>query len=146
MSQQRKGSRPVWWVSKTPTPQINHARALSHLDMHQDNDPEKHAPALAAASHAPPHHPMPNAPSTHRDTIGAAGLRTCTQRAVRFEHQVSVSYVQAGLTSLNSFSKTLSFMVFFSLPLSAFAFLVLAFSISVFCRATLDLYTLTTPA
>ena len=41
------------------------------------------------------------------------------------------------LTSLNSFSRTLSFIVFFSLPLSALAFFLLfTFSISAFCSAT----------
>lgn len=45
-------------------------------------------------------------------------------------------------TSLNSFSRTLSFMVFFSVPLSALAFLVLALSISAFCRATYNTQTI----
>ena len=91
-------------------------------------------PCYSAAWSRPTIHSMtPSTAATTADTRWIQARACCAT----FTSKQVQSQIREKLTSLNSFSSTLSFMVFFSLPRSAFAFFVfvLTLSISAFCHS-----------
>lgn len=90
-------------------------------------------PCTSAARSRPAiHSRTPSTAAAAADTHWIQARACC---ATSTSNQVQCQ-IRGELTSLNSFSSTLSFMVFFSLPRSAFAFFVfvLTLSISAFCH------------